>query len=86
MQRKAMAAVLATAVLAAGVSAWAQDVTKYVRYEHGGSISYGVLEGETIHQLEGDVFASPERTGATVALGDVTLLAPATRRRSWRQG
>ena len=76
MQRKGVVAVVALAVLAAGVSAWAQDVTKYVRYEHDGAVSYGVLEGETIHQLAGDVFASPERTGATVALGDVTLLAP----------
>ena len=76
MQRKGIVAVLAMAVLAAGVSAWAQDVTKYVRYDHGGAVSYGILEGETIHQLAGDVFASPERTGATVALGDVTLLAP----------
>ena len=76
MQRRAMAAILATAVLAAGVSAWAQDVTKYVRYEHQGTVSYGILEGETIHELAGDVFASPERSGATVALGEVTLLAP----------
>lgn len=66
----------AAAVLAAGASAFAQDVTKYVRYEHGGAASYGVLEGETIHQLRGDVFESPERTGVTVALGDVTLLPP----------
>lgn len=68
--------VAAAAVLAAGASAFAQDVTKYVRYEHGGAASYGVLEGETIHQLRGDVFESPERTGVTVALGDVTLLPP----------
>lgn len=66
----------AAAVLAAGASAFAQDVTKYVRYEHGGAASYGVLEGETIHQLRGDVFESPERTGVTAALGDVTLLPP----------
>ncbi|MCY3843112.1 MAG: fumarylacetoacetate hydrolase family protein [Acidobacteria bacterium] len=76
MQRKGIVVVLAMAVLAAGVSAWAQDVTKYVRYDHEGAVSYGILEGETIHQLAGDVFASPERTGATVALGDVALLAP----------
>ena len=68
--------VAAAAVLGAGASAFAQDVTKYVRYEHGGAASYGVLEGETIHQLRGDVFESPERTGVTVALGDVTLLPP----------
>ncbi|MCE2540932.1 MAG: fumarylacetoacetate hydrolase family protein [Acidobacteria bacterium] len=51
-------------------------MTKYVRYEHDGATSYGVLEGETIHQLSGSVFESPERTGATVALADVTLLPP----------
>ena len=71
-----MSAVAAVAVLAVGASAFAQDVTKYVRYEHDGATSYGILEGETIHQLGGNVFESPERTGATVALGDVTLLPP----------
>ena len=71
-----VSAVVAVAVLAVGASAFAQDVTKYVRYEHDGATSYGVLEGETVHQLSGNVFDSPERTGATVALGDVTLLAP----------
>ena len=71
-----VSAVVAVAVLAVGASAFAQDVTKYVRYEHDGATSYGILERETIHQLDGNVFESPERTGATVALGDVTLLAP----------
>jgi 2-keto-4-pentenoate hydratase/2-oxohepta-3-ene-1,7-dioic acid hydratase in catechol pathway len=71
-----VSAVVAVAVLAVGASAFAQDVTKYVRYEHDGATSYGVLEGETIHQLGGNVFESPERTGVTVALGDVTLLPP----------
>ena len=71
-----VSAVVAVAVLAVGASAFAQDVTKYVRYEHDGATSYGILEGETIHQLDGNVFESPERTGSTVALGDVTLLPP----------
>ena len=71
-----VSAVVAVAVLAVGASAFAQDVTKYVRYAHDGATSYGILEGETIHQLGGNVFESPERTGATVALGDVTLLPP----------
>jgi 2-keto-4-pentenoate hydratase/2-oxohepta-3-ene-1,7-dioic acid hydratase in catechol pathway len=71
-----VSAVAAVVVLAVGASAFAQDVTKYVRYEHDGATSYGVLEGETIHQLGGNVFESPERTGVTVALGDVTLLPP----------
>ena len=71
-----VAVVVAVAVLAAGAVASAQEVTKYVRYEHGGNVSYGVLEGETIHQLRGNVFESPERTGTTVSLDQVKLLVP----------
>ena len=66
----------AALVLAAAAGALAQDVTKYVRYEHQGAVSYGVLEGETIHALRGNVFESPQRTGVTTPLGDVRLLAP----------
>ena len=76
MQRKGIVAVLAMAVLAAGVTAWAQDVTKYVRYAYNGTVAYGILEGETIQPLFGDVFTSAEPKGAPVPLGDVTLLAP----------
>ncbi len=53
-----------------------QDITKYVRYRYQGTTSYGILEGDTIHQLDGDLFASPSRTGASAALADVELLAP----------
>ena len=56
--------------------ALAQDVTKYVRFEYDGNVSYGVLEDETIHTLRGDVFESVERSGRTVSLGDVRLLPP----------
>ncbi len=69
-------ALVAVVVLAVGAVASAQEVTKYVRYEHNGSVSYGVLEGETIHQLRGNIFESPERTGTTVSLDDVSLLVP----------
>ena len=51
-------------------------VTKYVRYACDEQRLYGVVEGDTVHQLEGDPFDSPRRTGTTVALADVTLLAP----------
>ncbi len=55
----------------------AQDgVTHYVRYAHQGRHLYGILEGDTIKELGGDLFSSPEETGATVALSDVRLLAP----------
>ena len=54
----------------------AQEKTTYVRYELGTNVSYGVLEGETIHELRGDIFDSIERTGETVALSAVRVLAP----------
>ena len=70
------AALTAAAALAFVASGFAAEVTKYVRYDHGGEIGYGILEGKTIHQLTGDVFQSPARTGVTVALDEVALLAP----------
>jgi len=60
---------------------WAQDasaqaVTRYVRYTFEGRTSYGELVGQTAHELEGDLFASPRRTGRTMPLASVRLLAP----------
>jgi 2-keto-4-pentenoate hydratase/2-oxohepta-3-ene-1,7-dioic acid hydratase in catechol pathway len=54
----------------------AQDVVKYVRYESGGTTSYGILDGETIRELRGDLFANPAPTGRELRLADVKLLAP----------
>lgn len=52
------------------------EATTYVRYEHNGLVSYGHLEGETIHELRGNIFESSERTGVTLALGTATVLTP----------
>jgi 2-keto-4-pentenoate hydratase/2-oxohepta-3-ene-1,7-dioic acid hydratase in catechol pathway len=56
--------------------AGAQSVTKYVRYAVNGVPTYGLVDGEVIRELEGDLFASPRPTGRTVALAGATLLAP----------
>ena len=53
-----------------------QTVTKYVRYSVAGASSYGILEGNQIRELKGDLFASPAPTGRTVALASVQLLPP----------
>jgi 2-keto-4-pentenoate hydratase/2-oxohepta-3-ene-1,7-dioic acid hydratase in catechol pathway len=53
-----------------------QGVTKYVRYSHQNVISYGILEGDTIRELKGDLFAGATPTGRTVKLADARLLAP----------
>jgi 2-keto-4-pentenoate hydratase/2-oxohepta-3-ene-1,7-dioic acid hydratase in catechol pathway len=53
-----------------------QQVIKYVRYSHEGNTSYGILEDATVYELEGDMFGSPQRSGRSMPLADVTLLAP----------
>jgi 2-keto-4-pentenoate hydratase/2-oxohepta-3-ene-1,7-dioic acid hydratase in catechol pathway len=57
-------------------SAGSAQVTKYVRYAAAGKTSYGVLEGETIRELSGDLFQTPKPTGKRVKLADAKLLAP----------
>jgi 2-keto-4-pentenoate hydratase/2-oxohepta-3-ene-1,7-dioic acid hydratase in catechol pathway len=64
---------------AAGIS-WSQtarnQVVKYVRYEHQGATSYGILEGDSISQIRGGLFGSRTATGTKVKLGAVKLLWP----------
>ncbi len=50
--------------------------TRYVRYEQGGRVAYGILEGETIREVSGDPFQSPGPTGRTARAAQVRLLAP----------
>ena len=47
-----------------------------VRYQHGGVIKHGVLEGDRIEEIEGDFFGAMRRSGAMVSLADVRLKAP----------
>lgn len=51
-------------------------VTKYVRYRAGDVVSYGILEGDAIRELKGDLFANPTPTGRRVRLAEAALLAP----------
>jgi len=48
----------------------------WVRFEKGGKINIGILEGDVITLYEGDLFNTPHPTGDTVALADVTILTP----------
>ena len=48
----------------------------YVRYTDTGGTSYGILEGESLRQLDGDLFPHPQPTGKTVRVADVRLEAP----------
>ena len=46
------------------------------RYNVNGRVSHGIVEGDQIAEIAGDVFGSLDRTGNMVALADVQLLAP----------
>jgi 2-keto-4-pentenoate hydratase/2-oxohepta-3-ene-1,7-dioic acid hydratase in catechol pathway len=68
----------AALVLAALVAqAGGQTLTHYVRYDAGGRTAWGVLEGDTIREIEGDVFDGGKPGSRTLKLADVKLLPPA---------
>ena len=70
--------VLCIGVLVANpVQTSAQALTHYVKYETAGRVAWGLLEGETIRELQGNVFESAKPNGRTVKLADVKLLPPA---------
>lgn len=75
MLRKLLSVVV-TAFLLAPTHLAAQEDTHFVRYEHEGTTSYGVLVDETVHEVSGDIFSDYERTGEAVPLAGVKLLAP----------
>lgn len=52
------------------------QVTRYVRYSVDGATSYGLLDGQTVRELNGELFANPRPTGRTRRLDQVKLLAP----------
>ena len=70
---------VACAILLAGLPAplSAQTLTHYVKYDAGGRVAWGVLEGDTIRELQGNVFDGAKPSGRTLKLSAVTLLAPA---------
>jgi 2-keto-4-pentenoate hydratase/2-oxohepta-3-ene-1,7-dioic acid hydratase in catechol pathway len=74
MRFVALVGTLVVLLLVAPVAA--QTVTKYVRFAEGSRVAYGVLEGDTIAELAGNLFDSPKPTGRRVKLADVKLLAP----------
>ena len=48
----------------------------FIRYRHGSSACYGILEGDTVREIRGDLFTGYTETVATLNLNDVALLHP----------
>ncbi len=53
----------------------AAEPTKYLRFQKGDTVSYGLLEGDRVRQLDGE-FGAWTKTEVTHALKDVRLLPP----------
>lgn len=60
-----------------GESGPADDtVTRLARFQVGGREACGVVDGDRIHEIAGDLFGSHRKTGRTYGLSDVKLLVP----------
>lgn len=70
--------ILSTAVAAAAFQTQAQTggMTRFVRFQAGSKIAYGILDGETIRELPGSYLQFDKPKGGTFALSKVTLLTP----------
>ena len=55
-----------------------KKVTKYLRFQVGNTVAFGVLEGNRVRELDGDLFGSWNKTDKTHALKDVKILVPTT--------
>jgi 2-keto-4-pentenoate hydratase/2-oxohepta-3-ene-1,7-dioic acid hydratase in catechol pathway len=75
MIRSVLALCFAVVLLSPSIAGQA-GVTRYVRYEANGQIAYGILTGDVIEELSGDILANPAKTGRRITLPDARLLAP----------
>lgn len=70
----ALAAVLLVETLGMGAEG---KVTRYVRFQtKDETTAYGIVEGDKVRQLDGDLFRSPKPTDKTFPLAEVKLLVP----------
>ncbi|MCA9024884.1 MAG: fumarylacetoacetate hydrolase family protein [Planctomycetaceae bacterium] len=70
---------LALAVLAVSTTSHADEgVNKFARFQSGDTVSYGIVEGDRVRLIKGDLFGDWSKTDKTFALDDVTLLVPTT--------
>ncbi|MFC1661733.1 fumarylacetoacetate hydrolase family protein [Gemmatimonadota bacterium] len=77
---RAQLLLLAAALVPLGSSTLtAQDgVSRYVRFEVGGQASYGLLQGDQLLVIDGDIFGDHQVREEAIPLSAVKLLAPVT--------
>lgn len=50
------------------------EKASYVRFQKGSTVAFGLVEGDRVRQLSGDLFAGPTKTDQTFALSEIKLL------------
>ncbi len=72
------AALLAGCVSGGAPRMMAQDgkVLKFVRFEAAGKVSKGIVEGDRVRRITGDIFGAWKKTETTHALAEVKLQVP----------
>lgn len=71
-----MLGAVAAAGLAASQAQGQMAVAKYARFRKGSNTAFGVVEGETVHEIRGDLFGSRAKSGKKHKLSEVKLLYP----------
>ena len=63
-------------IRAAAATSRQEGITRYVRFAYEGRVSYGIVEGEQVRPIEGDLFRVHTGGGDPIPLERVRLLAP----------
>ncbi|MGE3317041.1 MAG: fumarylacetoacetate hydrolase family protein, partial [Planctomycetaceae bacterium] len=69
-------ALLALAVVDSSAAEKKPGPAKFLRFDVGGTASYGILEGDKVRKIDGDIFGEWKPGSQTYALRDVKLLTP----------
>jgi len=67
---------LAISVATPSFAQQTSGVTRYVRYQKGSVTAHGILEGDTVQPIEGELLGSHKRVGSKQKLSEVKLLYP----------
>jgi 2-keto-4-pentenoate hydratase/2-oxohepta-3-ene-1,7-dioic acid hydratase in catechol pathway len=51
-------------------------VPAYARFKHGDTVVHGLVEGDRVRPITGDLFGAHEVSSDSLSLGDIKLLAP----------
>ncbi len=79
MRKPLLCALTATFLLSLPDMASAQDGPElFVRFEQGERVSYGLVQGDVVRPIQGDLFGDHELLSERIPLSSVRLLAPVT--------